>query len=76
MSYDQLKSELKAEQPPLSANTISMLHTNGIDYESAKKYPLDVLQEKEADKLPNDVNPAMKEVIIQARARDKFPFKT
>lgn len=63
VSYDQLKSELKAEQPPLSAATVSIVHTNGVDYESSTKYPLEVLQEKDPEKLPNDVNPAQKEVI-------------
>lgn len=63
VSYDQLKAELKAEQPPLSAATVSLVHNNGVDYESSKKYPLDVLQEKDTEKLPIDVNPAQKEVI-------------
>jgi len=63
-SYDEIKNELKAEQPPLSAATVSMVHTNGVDYESSKKYPLEALQEKEPEKLPADVNPALKEVHL------------
>ncbi|CAL8087238.1 unnamed protein product [Orchesella dallaii] len=63
-SYDELKNELRAEQPPLSAATVSIVHTNGVDYESSTKYPLDVLQEKDTEKLPADVNPALKEVHL------------
>lgn len=51
------------EQPILSASAITLIQTNGVDFESAKKHPIDVLSEKDQDKLPADVNPSMKEVL-------------
>jgi NMD protein affecting ribosome stability and mRNA decay len=53
---------MKAEQPILSSAAVSLIQTNGIDFSSAKKYPADVLREKELDNLPGDVNPSIKEV--------------
>lgn len=53
---------MKNEQPILSASAITLIQNNGIDFSSAKKYPVDVLSEKELDKLPADVNPSIKEV--------------
>jgi len=63
-TFAELKAQMKSEQPVLSASAITLIQTNGVDFESAKKYPLDVLSEKELDKLPIDVNPSLKEVHL------------
>lgn len=53
---------MKTEQPVLSASAIQLIQTNGVDFESAKKYGVDILTEKDPEKLPVDVIPSMKEV--------------
>jgi len=63
-SFDELKAQLQAEQPVLSVSALTLIQTNGVDYESSKKYSLDILREKEIDKLPSDVNPTLKEVHL------------
>lgn len=60
-TFAELKAELQSDQPVLSAEALESAYTNGTDYKSAAKYPLDVLVEKDVEKLPGDVNPANKE---------------
>jgi hypothetical protein len=60
-TFEELKAQLQNEQPVLSANAITLIQTNGVDFASSKKYPLDVLLEKDIDRLPADVNPILKE---------------
>ncbi|XP_021948183.1 advillin isoform X2 [Folsomia candida] len=63
-TFEELKAQMIGEQPILSASAITLIQTNGVDFESAKKHPIDVLSEKDQDKLPADVNPSMKEVHL------------
>jgi hypothetical protein len=63
-SFAELKAELQADQPILSATAIENAQMNGVDYKSSTKYPLEVLIEKDTDKLPGDVNPALKELHL------------
>jgi len=63
-TFEELKAQMKNEQPILSASAITLIQNNGVDFASAKKYPVDILSEKELDKLPVDVNPSIKEVHL------------
>jgi len=53
---------MKSEQQVLTADSLNSIQSEGIDFDECKKYPLEVLQEKDSAKLPADVNPAHKEV--------------
>ena len=58
-TYEQLKKELQEENPGLELIT----KENGLSEKTAK-YPLDVLLEKDPDKLPLGIDPTKKEVSL------------
>ncbi len=61
-TFAEMKAEMQAEQPELVSSDFDSAERNGYDFESCKKYPIDVLSERDPEKLPKDVNPAHKEV--------------
>jgi len=48
----------------LSASAVGILQTNGNNFATVKKYSIDKLKEKDAEKLPSDVNPSLKEIYL------------
>jgi len=70
-TYEELKAQLKSEQPVLSASAVGILQTNGNNFATVKKYSIDKLKEKDAEKLPSDVNPSLKEIYLSEDDFDK-----
>ena len=65
-TFAEMKAEMQAEQPKLVMADLEAADRNGYDFETCKKYSFDILSEKDPAKLPNDVNPAYKEVNTEA----------
>ncbi len=59
MDFEKMKAELMKTNP----NMTITLSTKGAGGEK-NRYPLVVLQEKDVEKLPADVNPAQKELSL------------
>jgi hypothetical protein len=70
-SFEELKKEMQGQQPVLNASDLLAPTANGLSFDSAKKYPLETLQEKDPEKLPGDVNPSNKELHLSAAEFEK-----
>lgn len=69
-SFEEVRDEVKSKNGIIVVKTISQ--TNGTtSFDDYPKYPLAVLQEKDAEKLPSDVDPLSKELHLS-----KVDFKS
>lgn len=59
MDFEKMKAELMKTNPNMTI-TMSIKGVGG----EKNRYPLVVLQEKDAEKLPADVNPSQKELSL------------
>ena len=60
MDFDKLKEQMMADNPNMTIALANPM-ANGTD---RNRYPLAVLQEKDPEKLPADVDPIQKELFL------------
>lgn len=60
MDFDKMKEQMMADNPNMTI-ALSNPMANGVD---RNRYPLSVLQEKDPEKLPADVDPVQKELYL------------
>ncbi|KAF4524898.1 hypothetical protein B566_EDAN015554 [Ephemera danica] len=67
-SFEDIKAEVKSQNGVIEVKSTSQVN-GGTSFDDYPKYPLAILLEKETEKLPNDVNPAYKELHL---SKDDF----